>query len=96
MFEELINPLSIGRRELRGSIQIELRGSSEPRSSREPPEISRLCGSALFLVSSPPARRCPRHSSPLPLPPFSPANYTARLFMDTSDTSKLSKSLREL
>jgi hypothetical protein len=28
-----------GRRELRGSIQIELRGSAEPRSSRKAPEI---------------------------------------------------------
>ncbi|KAJ7809857.1 hypothetical protein B0H14DRAFT_2607745 [Mycena olivaceomarginata] len=42
-----------GRQELRGSIRIELRGSSEPRSSREPPEIPGLRGSALFLVSSP-------------------------------------------
>jgi hypothetical protein len=41
-----------GRRELRGSIQIELRGSSEPRSFREPLEIPGLRGSALFLVSS--------------------------------------------
>jgi hypothetical protein len=41
------------RRELHGSIRIELRGSSEPHSSREPPEIPGLHGSALFLVSSP-------------------------------------------
>ncbi|KAJ6493374.1 hypothetical protein C8R45DRAFT_928136 [Mycena sanguinolenta] len=39
-----------GRRELRGSIQIELRGSSEPRSSRQPPEIPGLRSSALFLL----------------------------------------------
>ncbi|KAJ7790872.1 hypothetical protein B0H14DRAFT_3161173 [Mycena olivaceomarginata] len=41
-----------GRRELRGSIQIELRGSAELCSSRQPPEMPELRGSALGISSA--------------------------------------------
>ncbi|KAJ6519051.1 hypothetical protein C8R45DRAFT_918141 [Mycena sanguinolenta] len=55
--DEMVRTLeNYGRRELCGSIQIELRGSIEPRSF-EAPEIPGLRGSALLLVSS--ARRLP-------------------------------------
>jgi hypothetical protein len=79
-----------------GSYTVWFKSNYVVQANRVAPTSPRRYPDYVVWLSSLPAHRCPQHSLPLLLPLFLPVNYTARLFMDTSDMSKLSKSLREL